>query len=77
VVATGVGAIPDFVEDGVDGFLVPPRDAPALADRISRLLEDEPLREAIAAHVRARAPREFAIDVGCDRVAAVIRAELD
>src|SRR5262249_47551148 len=68
-----VGAIPDLVRDGEDGFLVPPRDPAALADRVNRLLEDEPLRQRIAAHVRERAPREFDIEVG----AAGVRRVLD
>lgn len=71
VIATRVGAIPDFVKDGEDGFLVAPRDAPALADRICRLLDDEALRRQISERVRARAPREFAIEVGCAKVAEV------
>lgn len=45
VVATRVGGIPELVEDGVSGFLVPRGDAVTAADRILRLLEDPPLRE--------------------------------
>jgi glycosyltransferase involved in cell wall biosynthesis len=41
VVATTVGGIPEFVAPGQFGFLVPPRDAPALARAIKQLL-DEP-----------------------------------
>ncbi len=37
VIATHVGALPEVVEDGVTGFLVPPNDARALADRIEWL----------------------------------------
>lgn len=76
VVATAVGAIPDFVRDGQDGFLVAPRDAAALADRICRLLGDEGLRRRISERVRERAPREFAIEVGCGKVAEVARGVL-
>jgi len=73
VIATAVGAIPDFVRDGEDGFLVPPRDPAALADRIHQLLDDEALRRRMSERVRERAPREFDIEVGCARVAEVIR----
>ena len=72
MVLTAVGAIPDLVHDGEDGFLVPPRDPAALADRVNRLLDDEPLRARIAAHVRERAPREFDIEVGARSVRGVI-----
>ncbi len=73
VIATGVGAIPDFVKDGEDGFLVAPRAPQDLADRICRLLDDEGLRHRISERVRARAPREFSIEVGCGKVTVVIR----
>ena len=41
LVATRVGGLPDLVEDGVSGLLVPPRDPAALAAGISSLLADE------------------------------------
>jgi glycosyltransferase involved in cell wall biosynthesis len=72
MVLTAVGAIPDLVHDGEDGFLVPPRDPAALADRVNRLLDDEALRARVAAHVRERAPREFDVEVGAKSVRCVI-----
>jgi glycosyltransferase involved in cell wall biosynthesis len=44
VVATAVGGIPEQLEEGASGFLVPPGDAPALAERLGRLLVDQELR---------------------------------
>lgn len=76
VIATAVGAIPDFVRDGEDGFLVAPRDPRALAERIVRLLDDEALRRRMSDRVRDRAQRDFGIEVGCARVAQVIRSAL-
>jgi len=67
VIATAVGAVPDFVKDGEDGFLVAPKAPLDLADRICRLLDDEGLRHRISERVRARAPREFSIEVGAER----------
>jgi glycosyltransferase involved in cell wall biosynthesis len=48
VVASNVGGIPEMVEDGVTGLLVPPHDAPALAAAIVRLLEDHPYADRLA-----------------------------
>ncbi len=48
VVASNVGGIPEMVEDGVTGLLVPPHDPPALAAAVSRLLLDHPLADTLA-----------------------------
>ena len=76
VIATAVGAIPDFVTDGEDGFLIAPKEPQVLADRICRLLDDEGLRRRISERVRERAPQEFAIEVGCGKVAEAIKGVL-
>ena len=44
VVATPVGAIPEIVEEGRNGFLIPPGDVQSLAERIMQLLGDPRLR---------------------------------
>jgi glycosyltransferase involved in cell wall biosynthesis len=43
------------VRDGIDGFLVPIRDAEALADRMQQLLEDRYLRRRMGMAARERA----------------------
>ena len=53
VVGSRVGGIPDLVEDGENGLLVPPGNAPALADALVRVLSDPALAERLGAAGRA------------------------
>ena len=55
VIGTRAGSIPDLVEDGVSGVLVPPDDANALADAIARVLADRSLPERLGAGAREAA----------------------
>jgi len=61
VVATRVGGSPEAVEEGVTGFLVPPRDAAGLAGAISRVLEDRDLAARLGRAGRARVVERFSI----------------
>lgn len=49
IVCTGVCGNPEVVEDGVNGFLVPPRSPEALAEALSKLLYDRELQQAFRA----------------------------
>ena len=46
-VGTAVGGIPEVVQDGVTGLLVPPQNAPALATALIRLVGDSDLRDRL------------------------------
>lgn len=52
VVATAVGGIPEIVEDGVNGILVTPGDAAALASAIDRVFGSEEVRQQLIAGCR-------------------------
>lgn len=56
VVATQVGGLPEAIDDGVHGFLVPPEEPAALAERVATLLRDHVMRARLgaAAHEKAR-----------------------
>ncbi len=54
VIASAVGGIPEIVEDGVCGFLVPPEDPIALADRMGRIATEPGLRERMSSAARQR-----------------------
>ena len=62
VVATRVGGVPELVEDGVTGFLVPPRDPDALADALQKLIADPELRRRMGQAGREKALKEFTLD---------------
>jgi glycosyltransferase involved in cell wall biosynthesis len=62
IVATTAGGIPEIVDDGVNGLLVPPRDAPALARAIVRSLEDAELRRRIGDAGFARVNERFTVE---------------
>lgn len=59
VITTTVGAITEQVEDGVTGFLIPPDDEAALADRTLRLVKDPALRHRMSVAAREAATRKF------------------
>jgi len=69
VVASRVGGIPDIVEDGATGLLVPPADPAALADALVRVLSDRAFAERLggAAHAAVQpwlaTPEEYALRI--------------
>jgi glycosyltransferase involved in cell wall biosynthesis len=58
VVATTVGGLPEIVEDGRTGYLVPPRDEHALAAAIVRLLRNKPLRRLLGQNAKRKLDAE-------------------
>lgn len=59
VVATAVGGMPEMVEDGVTGRLVPPRDPEALASAIAELLLNPEERHRMAENIRRKEQDEL------------------
>jgi glycosyltransferase involved in cell wall biosynthesis len=67
VVATAVGGTPEAVDDGVDGYLVPPGDPTALARRILEVLGAGDRRREMGRRGRERIRVEFSFDDGARR----------
>ena len=62
VVASNVGGLPDTVQDGETGLLIPPADPAALAAAVTKLLTDPALRLEMGTQGRERCLRRFDID---------------
>jgi L-malate glycosyltransferase len=62
IVATRAGGIPEAVEDGVTGRVVPPRDPAALARALLELLDDPARQEALGRAGRRRFEERFTAD---------------
>jgi glycosyltransferase involved in cell wall biosynthesis len=73
VVSTRLAAIPEIIDDGVDGILVPPNDAAALAAAVTTLAADAALRERLGRNARRRIEARFDVTQNINRFAAVLR----
>ena len=75
-VVTDVGAVPEVVEDGVTGRIVPVGDARALARALESLLLDRRLRESIGSAARLRWEERYSLSGYRDRLDEVYEAAL-
>lgn len=63
-IGTHAGGVPEIIEHGIDGWLVPPRDPAALADALQRLAHDEPLRQRLGQNGRQKIISQFDARIG-------------
>ena len=59
VISTTVSGIPELIEDGVEGYLVEPRDVYMLSDRIKKLVENKQLRKKMGERGKQKIRKEF------------------
>ncbi len=70
MIGSAVGGIKYTVIDGETGFLVPPKNPEALADRLARIYRDPSLANAFARRSHERAHTTFTWPRIADKVAA-------
>lgn len=73
VVAASSGGLPDIIEDGVNGFLVPPKSPEALAGAILKLLQNSALGAAFAEKGHEVLQKRFSADAMVEGNLAVYR----
>ena len=73
VVAPGQAAVPELVDDGVTGLVVPPGDDDALGAALERLVADRGMREEMGAAGRRRALARFDAQTTTDALVEILR----
>ena len=73
VVSTFEGGIPDVVEDGETGFLVPQNDAVALAEKLELLIKDPVLRKEMGEMGREKYEAEFTLAAFEERFTTILK----
>ena len=72
VIVGSVGGIPELIDEGRTGFLVPPGDANALGARLEQLIDDEALRLSVGTAARQACERHLNIERQLLEIAAVM-----
>ncbi|NLB34690.1 MAG: glycosyltransferase family 4 protein [Elusimicrobia bacterium] len=67
VVATSAGGIPEIVDDGRDGYLIPVRDPQAAADQLKILIDSPEKRERFAEAGREKVLNTFSTEVSTEK----------
>jgi glycosyltransferase involved in cell wall biosynthesis len=73
VVASALSGIPELVDDGATGYLVPPGDPWSLAETLSRFVGAPELRHRMGSAGREKVVREFDVRQGAQSLLALIR----
>lgn len=77
VVATTVGGLPEIVDHGGTGYLVPPRDEKALAEALIRLLQDRNLRHKMGKNAKRKVETDLSPDTVARQTLTVYRLAID
>lgn len=77
VVASDIAGIPEIVEDGVVGYLVPPKDPASLANRISKIIQNPRLAEAMGENGFKKIVSSFSIESKMDELERLYNSLLE
>jgi glycosyltransferase involved in cell wall biosynthesis len=67
VIASRVGGLVEFIDDQIDGFLVPSESPKVLAETIKRVANDADLRRRIGERARAKIEMRFSVEAATER----------
>ncbi|MFC1646121.1 glycosyltransferase family 4 protein [Candidatus Omnitrophota bacterium] len=73
IVVTRTGGMPEIIEDGINGFIVPVKDFEALASRIIQLLSDDELRDRLGCTGREMVERQYTKEIMAANTMSVYR----
>src|SRR5215469_3914287 len=71
VVSTPVSGIPELIESGANGLLVPPHEPRSLADAIEKLVTSQELDERLSSAARVKLETSFSLEVSAERLLTV------
>jgi glycosyltransferase involved in cell wall biosynthesis len=77
VVVTSAGGTCEAVRDGIEGFVVPPRDPERMVEALKHLWSDPSLRQRMGAAGRERVESEFSLSRQADRFVGFYRDVID
>jgi glycosyltransferase involved in cell wall biosynthesis len=73
VIGTDLGGLPELIDEGVDGYLVPPTDEKALASAIGRVIDDSSRAFNMGQNGRRKIESDFSPSVHLDRISGLYR----
>lgn len=76
VISTIINGIPELIESGTQGMLVPPSDAAALCAAIERLMDNPPLRRQMAKAGRSKVVSRYELKTNVRRLSSIFHTRL-
>lgn len=73
IISTIEGGIPDIIEDGINGFLIPTKDPIALANKLEVLIQNSNLRQQMGAAGRKKYEQEFTLAKFENRLTEILK----